>query len=158
MQREGLLETFDPADFPAVASTLPAYRLTTPEGRLLGVPVYFQYYGIAVNTDLVTPGQITSWKDLAAPQWKGQIAITRPIYTSIYDLTICAYVEGGNERTIEPGLDLFKRIAANAMTVYSSMAQMNQLLARGEVAAAPYYATPGLGDAAPRPSGGHGDP
>lgn len=141
LHRDGLIETFDPADFPSVANTLPGYRMTGKDGRLLGMPVYFQYYGIAVNTDLVKPGQIASWKDLAAPKWKGQIAITRPVYASIYDLTVFAYAEGGNERDVTPGLDLFKRIAANAMTVYSSMAQMNQLLQRGEVAAAPYYAT-----------------
>lgn len=141
LHRDGLIETFDPAEFPTVANTLPGYRMTGKDGRLLGLPVYFQYYAIAVNTDLVKPGQITSWKDLAAPKWKGQIAITRPVYASIYDLTVCAYAEGGTERDVTPGLDLFKRIAANAMTVYSSMAQMNQLLQRGEVAAAPYYAT-----------------
>lgn len=141
LHRDGLIETFDPADFPSVAATLPGYRMTAADGRLLGVPVYLQYYAIAVNTDLVKPGTLTSWKDLAAPRWKGQIAITRPVYASIYDLTVCAYAEGGNERNIEPGLDLFKRIAANAKTVYSSMAQINQLLSRGEVAAAPYYAT-----------------
>jgi hypothetical protein len=44
LQRDGLLETFDPADFPSGANTLPGYRLTTQDGRLLGVPVYFQYY------------------------------------------------------------------------------------------------------------------
>ncbi len=141
LHRDGLLETFDPADFPSIAKIEPGYRLTTPEGRLLGVPVYFQYYGVATNTDLVKPGAIASWKDLAEPRWKGQIAITRPVYASIYDLTVCAYAMGGNEKNITPGLDLFKRIAANAMTVYSSMAQLNQLLARGEVSAAPYYAT-----------------
>jgi putative spermidine/putrescine transport system substrate-binding protein len=139
--REGLIETFDPALFPRVQATLPQYRLSSADGKLLGVPVYFQYYGIAINTDLVQPGEITSWKDLAAPKWKGRIAITRPVYASVYDLTVCAYAEGGNERDIAPGLPLFKQIAANAMTVYSSMAQLNQLLARGEVAAAPYYAT-----------------
>jgi putative spermidine/putrescine transport system substrate-binding protein len=141
LHREGLIETLDPAAFPRVQATSAKYRLTAPDGRLLGVPVYFQFYGIAVNTDLVKPGQITSWKDLAAPRWKGQLAITRPVYASIYDLTIYAYVEGGDERNIEPGLPLYKQIAANAMTVYSSMAQLNQLLARGEVSAAPYYLT-----------------
>ncbi len=141
LHRAGLIETFDPAAFPRIAEIPPRYRLTAPDGRLLGMPVYFAYYGIAIATDQVKPAQMQSWKDLADPRWKGQLSVTRPVYASIYDLTVCAYAEGGDERNIEPGLPLFKRIAANAATVYSSMAQMNQLLTRGEIAAAPYYST-----------------
>jgi putative spermidine/putrescine transport system substrate-binding protein len=136
-----LIETFDPADLPAVRDTLPKYRLAAPDGRLLGVPIYFTYYGIAVNTDLVKPGEITSWRDLGDPRWKGKLAYARPVYASIYDLTVCAYAEGGNERNVEPGVPLFRKLAGNALTAFNSLAQANQLLGRGEIAAAPYFAS-----------------
>jgi putative spermidine/putrescine transport system substrate-binding protein len=141
LYREGLIETFAPSELPAIDGIPPEYRLTAPDGRLLGMPAYFTYYGIAINTDLVKPGEISSWKDLGDPRWKGKLAHNRPVYTSIYDLTACAYAEGGNEGSIEPGIPLFRKIAENALTAFSSMAQANQLLSRGEIAAVPYFAS-----------------
>lgn len=141
LYHDGLVETLDVATIPGVEGTQPKYRLAAPDGRLLGIPLYFTYYGIAVNTDIVKPGDITSWKDLAHPRWKGRIAHARPVYASIYDLTACAYAEGGDERKVDPGVELFRKIAANALTAFSSLAQANQLLSRGEVAAAPFFAS-----------------
>ncbi|NRC56892.1 extracellular solute-binding protein [Neoaquamicrobium sediminum] len=46
---------------------------------------------------------------------------------------------GGDERNPEPGLELLKKVAANTLTTYSSIAHMNNLLTRGEIAAGPYY-------------------
>jgi putative spermidine/putrescine transport system substrate-binding protein len=141
LYKDGLIETFDPKDFPEMANIAEKYRLTAPDGRLLGMPVYFMYYGIALNTDLAKPSEMTSWQDLAKPKWKGQIALNRPIYASTYDLVVMSYATGGNETNIEPGAKLFEKIADNAMTTFSSMAQMNQLLTRGEVAGGAYYST-----------------
>ncbi|TCT02242.1 ABC transporter substrate-binding protein [Aquabacter spiritensis] len=141
LYRDGLIESFSDKDLPIIADVPAKSRLTGPDGRLLGMPVYFMYYGIAVNTALAKPSDFASWKDLAAAKWKGQLAVTRPIYASTYDLTVLAYASGGNEKDVTGGIELFDKIAGNAMTVYSSMAQMNQLISRGEVAAGPYYST-----------------
>lgn len=141
MHRDGLIETFDPADFPGIKDIAEKYRLLDGNGRLLGMPVYFMYYGIALNTENAKVSEFTSWHDLAKPKWKGQLAINRPIYASTYDLTVLAYADGGDERKIEPGMRLFEKIAQNGMTAFSSMAQMNQLLQRGEIAGGAYYST-----------------
>jgi len=141
MHKDGLLEDFDMKDFPALADVPEKYLLKTPEGRLIGVSTYFAYYGIAVNTDLAKPDDFSSWKALADPKWSGKLSVTRPVYSSAYDLTIMAVANGGNEKTPEKGLELLTALAKNSLAMYSSMAQMNQLLQRSEVAAAPYYST-----------------
>ncbi len=141
MNRDGLIETFDPADFPEIKNIAEKYRLLDKNGRLLGMPVYFMYYGIALNTDNAKASEMTSWQDLAKPKWRGQLALNRPIYASTYDLTVMAYASGGDEKNIEPGMRLFEQVAQNGMTAFSSMAQMNQLLTRGEIAGGAYYST-----------------
>src|SRR5690606_4662421 len=50
-----------------------------------------------------------------------------------------AIAQGGSEKEIEPGVELLKRIAPNALAQYSSIAHMNGLLTRGEIAAGPHY-------------------
>jgi putative spermidine/putrescine transport system substrate-binding protein len=139
LYKAGLLETFAPEEFTAISAIPEQYRLTTPEGRIIGMPAYFMYYGIALRSDEVRKGEIASWRDLGDPKWKGRIAVTGPLYGSTYDLTMTAYAAGSDERNIEPGLPIYKAIAANAMTVYSNMAQMNQMLTRGEIVGGAYY-------------------
>jgi putative spermidine/putrescine transport system substrate-binding protein len=141
MNKDGLIETFDVSDFPEIRNIAEKYRLLDGKGRLLGMPVYFMYYGIALNTDNAKAAELSSWSDLARPKWKGQLALNRPIYASTYDLTVLAYASGGDEKNIEPGMKLYERIAQNGMTAFSSMAQMNQLLTRGEIAGGAYYST-----------------
>jgi len=141
MYADGLLEDFDMADFPALKDVPEKYLLKAPNGRLIGVSTYFAYYGIAVNTDLAPASAFSSWKDLADPKWAGKLSVTRPVYSSAYDLTIMSVAEGGSERDTDKGLALLSKVAKNSLAMYSSMAQMNQLLQRGEVTAAPYYST-----------------
>lgn len=137
--RDGLIETFAIADLPAAAATDQKYLMKAPDGRLAGASPYFMYYGIAINTTQAKKSDFTSWSNLADPKWKGKIALTRPIYLSSYDLPMLAIAQGGSEKDIGPGVDLLKRIAPNALTQYSSIAHMNGLLTRGEVAAGSYY-------------------
>ena len=139
--RDGLLETFDAKDIPLLSMVPEAYVMRAPDGKVLGVPCYFQYYGIAVNTDLAKTSDFQSWNDLANPKWKGKLSVTRPIYASTYDLVMFAKINGGDEKNIKPGEALLKALGNNAVNVYNSMAQLNTLLTRGEVTAAPYYVT-----------------
>lgn len=137
--KDGMVELFDPAEIPSSSETNPDYLMRDDEGRLAGVSPYFMYYGIAVNTDLADPSDFTSWSNLGDEKWRDLLAITRPIYLSSYDLPIMAKAMGGDERNAEPGLELLKQVAANTLTTYSSIAHMNNLLTRGEIAAGPYY-------------------
>ncbi|MBR1217219.1 extracellular solute-binding protein [Bradyrhizobium sp. U87765 SZCCT0131] len=139
LMRDGLIEMFDPAALPATADTSPDDLMRDAQGRLAGASPYFMYYGIAVNTDLAKPGDFSSWSELANPKWKEKIAITRPIYLSSYDLPMLAKAAGGDVRNIEPGLSLLKQVVRNTLTTYTSIAHMNGLLTRGEIAAGPYY-------------------
>jgi putative spermidine/putrescine transport system substrate-binding protein len=161
LAKDGLLETFTADELPGLKNAPPSMILKTADGRIVGAPVYFQYYGIAYNKDLAKASDFESWESLADPKWRGKLALTRFIWSATYDLTLYAKLHGGDETNIAPGIPLLKGIAANAVTVYSSMAQMNGLLSRGEVAAVPYYsarfwgaaALPGVGFELPKEGG-----
>ena len=139
--KDGLIETFTRAELPAIAETNQKYLMRTKDGKFAGASPYFLFYAIAFNTEQAKKSDFQSWSDLADPKWKGKIALTRTIYLSSYDMPIMAIAQGGSEKNIGPGLDLLKRIARNTLTQYSSMAHMNGLLTRGEVAAGPYYSS-----------------
>jgi len=141
LRREGLIQDLDPADLPDLKDIPAAMLPRSDEGRLIGVVPYFQYVGIAVNTDLAPAVEFASWKSLANPKWKGKLAISRPAYSAMFDLTMMAIANGGSVKNIEPGLHDFAGYAGNAMTSYSSMAQMNQLLLRGEIVGGSYYSS-----------------
>jgi putative spermidine/putrescine transport system substrate-binding protein len=137
----GIIETFTPQDLPCVQEVDPRYHPKTPSGALVGVPVYFTFYGIAFNTSLAKTEDFASWDNLADPRWRERIAITRPVYAASYDLVIMAKARGGDERNVAPGMPLLRAVAENSLTTYSSLAHMNTLLTRAEVAAVPYYAS-----------------
>lgn len=137
--KDGLIETFTSAELPATAATDQKYLMKAPDGRLAGASPYFMFYGIAINTGQARKSDFASWSGLADPKWRGKLALTRPIYLSSYDMPIMAIAQGGSEKDIGPGVELLKKIAPNALTQYSSIAHMNGLLTRGEIAAGPYY-------------------
>lgn len=139
LANDGLIETFDDADVPELANIPEDFKLRDADGRLVGIPVYTNLYGIAYNGDYVKEGAIKSWLDLGGEDWANRISITQPLYSSAYHLTILSIANGGSEADIEPGLEPFRKQAGNAAVVYTSLAQLNQLLTRGEVDAAPYY-------------------
>lgn len=139
LMRDGLIEMFEPATLPTTAQTNPDYLMRDAQGKLAGASPYFMYYGIAINTDMAKPEDFSSWRELANPKWKEKITITRPIYLSSYDLPILAKATGGDVENVQPGLDLLKNVVGNTLTTYSSIANMNGLLTRGEIAAGPYY-------------------
>lgn len=139
LYNDGLLETFSVDEIPELANVPGQYQMKGADGRVIGAPVYFTYYGIAFNTDFVKPSEMTSWADLGNAKWKGMTAITQPIYSSTYHLTILSHALGGDEKDVSRAIPMFKAQVANASVVYTSLAQLNQLLTRGEVVAAPYY-------------------
>ncbi|MBS0539199.1 MAG: extracellular solute-binding protein [Proteobacteria bacterium] len=141
LSQAGLIETFTDAQLPGAADVDRKYLTKDKAGRLVGLPVYFTYYGIAYNTDLAKAEDFASWQGLADPKWKSKLSLTRPVYLAPYDSVIMAKAMGGSERDIDPGFKLLERIVPSVLATYTSLAHMNTLLTRGEVAAVPFYAS-----------------
>lgn len=139
LARLGLIDTFAPSELPGLQEVDPNYHPHTRDGRIAGMPIYFTVYGIAFNTTLANAEDFASWKNLADARWRQKIAITRPVYAASYDLVIMSRAMGGDVRNVAPGMELLRRVAENSLTTYSSLAHMNSLLTRAEVAAVPYY-------------------
>ena len=141
LSNAGLIESFDDKQLPGIADVDPKFLTKDKAGRHVGLPVYFTYYGIAFNTDLAKAADFASWQGLADPRWKGKLSLTRPVYLAPYDAVIMAKAMGGSEKDIDPGFKLLEKIVPNVLATYTSLAHMNTLLTRGEVAAVPFYAS-----------------
>jgi putative spermidine/putrescine transport system substrate-binding protein len=139
LYKDGLIETFDASQFPELKNVPEKYQLKTPEGKLVGIPIQFQYYGIAFNTTLAKASDFQSWTALADPKWKGKLAQAQAFVAASYDLPMFAKIAGGSVSKVEPGLPEFRKFTQNALTIMTSFAQGNTLLSRGEIAAAPFY-------------------
>ncbi len=141
LSNAGLIETFDDKELSGISAVDPKFLTRDKASRHVGLPVYFTYYGIAYNTDLAKPADFASWQDLGAAKWKSKLSLTRPVYLAPYDAVIMAKAMGGSEKDIDPGFRLLEKIAPNVLATYTSLAHMNTLLTRGEVAAVPFYAS-----------------
>lgn len=137
LYQQGKVEAMKIADYPILQKIPEAFWTRVDAEHVLGMPVYQQVYGIAINRNFVKPGEITSWFDLAKPQYKGKVGMGG--FTDIYEVPWFSRITGGSETNQESGLELYRKIAANLLTIPGSMAQMVQLLQRGEVIAAPFY-------------------
>ena len=136
--RDGLLQTFDAKDFPDLAGLPDADLMRAPDGRLIGIPVQYQFYSIAFNTTQAKASDFPSWHSLGEPAWRGRIAAPQPYIAGSYDVPMMAHV-AGKDADMAAGLAAYKPVLANAFTTLSSFAQGNLLLSRGEVAALPFY-------------------
>lgn len=139
MYREGLIETFDVTEFPELANVPEKYLIKAPDGRIIGVPVQFQFYGIAFNTNLARAADFQTWSALTDPKWAGKLAQGQAYIAASYDLVMYNQIAGGNESDLKAGLPNLSAFAKNSMTILSSFAQGNTLLTRGEVTAVPFY-------------------
>jgi len=139
LHREGLIETFAPDDFPELKSVPAAFQIKAADGRLLGIPVQFQFYSIAYNTTLAKASDFESWKSLADSKWKGKLSMAQAYIAANYDLVMYSRANGGNEKDIAAGMNTLRDVAKNTLTILTSFAQGNTLLGRGEVSALPFY-------------------
>jgi putative spermidine/putrescine transport system substrate-binding protein len=138
--RKNLIELLVPDDLSGIRNVPEKLWPRTPDGRLMGMPVYFGLFGIAYNTELAKPSDFASWKNLLDSRWKGQISITRPNFLAAYDIQLYAKLAGGNEQNLQPGYDWLRKLVPQALNVYTSMASLEAQIARGEVVAAAFYA------------------
>lgn len=139
--KAGKVEELAPDDVPNIRNIPENYWVKSPDGKLVGIPVYQGYYGIAYNTDLAKASDFSSWNSLADPKWKGQISVSRGPFVAAYDLTLFAKLSGGTEADVKPGIPMLKSVMSNVSGVYTSMASLQAQLGRGEIVAAPFYST-----------------
>jgi iron(III) transport system substrate-binding protein len=109
-----VLQAFTPA---ANDMILPAYRISPEWIPFSGILAAF-----AVNTKSLKPSEYpTTWKDLADPKWKGQIASARADSSGSafqqYATVLAAY---GDTPAPGGGWDVYKRILANMQLAQSS--------------------------------------
>ena len=139
LYKMGITEALRISDFPVLQEIPRQHWLMADADHVIGIPTDCPYYGVAFHRGQARAEDFRSWRNLADAKWREKLAVTRPVFASLYDLPWLSHVAGGNIAAFDRGLPLFRDIARNALTVYNSMAQMNQLLQRGEVTAAPYY-------------------
>ncbi len=138
--QRGLIELLTPDDIPAIRNVPEKLWPLTPDGKLIGMPVYFGLFGIAYNTGMAGADDFATWNNLLLPKWKGQISITRPNFLAAYDVNLYARLNGGDENHLDPGYAFLRKLIPQALNVYTSMASLEAEVGRGEVAAAPFYA------------------
>ncbi|MBO1077052.1 ABC transporter substrate-binding protein [Roseomonas marmotae] len=141
LANRGLIQELTPDDIPNVRHIPEEYWVRDRQGKLIGMPTSFLYYGIAYNKELARASDLQSWHALKDRKWRGQLSITRPVFLGPYDLTLFAKLNGSDENDIRPGVPMLEAIARNAGAVYTSMASLQTQLSRGEVAAAPFYSS-----------------
>ncbi|WP_213762389.1 extracellular solute-binding protein [Caballeronia sp. dw_19] len=139
LRRNGAIEEFDAAVFPEAQKLPPRYQLIGENGKVSGAAAFQMWYGITYNKRLAKSDDFKSWSNLANPKWKGRLALNRPQWGAAYDLSILSKATGGDERNVDKAVELYKRIASNAVTAYTSITHMMRLLSRGEIAAGPFY-------------------
>lgn len=123
---------FDPAD-----SALILPEVTDPRNWLGGAFPWFDkdhtmipFFGrldtnLAINTELVKPGEITSYKDLLDPKWKGKIMMSDP--------TVVGSGSGwARENGRDLGLDYMRALAKQEPAISSNERQLAEWLARGK--------------------------
>ncbi len=139
LYNDGIIETLDDGDFPELKNVPDRFLIRAPNGKLIGIPVQFQYYAIAYNTREAKASDFPSWLSLGEPRWKGKLAQGQPFSAASYDLVMYAAIAGGSAARLEPGVPAFREFTRNTMTILGSFAQGNTLLSRGEIAATPFF-------------------
>ena len=134
-----LIERLTVDEIPNIRHVPEEHWVRDPQGRILGMPIYFVYLGLAFNNTLARAADFASWERLADSKWRGQISVTRPVFLAPYDLSLYAKIRGGDETNIQPGVPLLEAVARNAVSSYSSMATLQQQMSRGEVTACAFY-------------------
>jgi iron(III) transport system substrate-binding protein len=109
------------------AQGIPAI-LIDPDGYWTGFSARIRV--IAYNTTLVRPDEAPrSVFDLAAPKWRGQVAIADPRFGSTSFHVAALYALAGNEKVD----DFFRTLKANGVRVVDGNSVVRDLVARGEV-------------------------
>ncbi|WP_321897027.1 ABC transporter substrate-binding protein [Burkholderia cepacia] len=124
-----------PSRVPNLKTIRPEFQRSDNVGAILCMDVC----GIVYNTEKVkTPPQ--SWHDLFNPRYKGRVALF-DAYWAGNGLLAMARLLGGSEDNVEPAFRLYEDAAGAGQfrALYTSNAQLLQMLTSGEVWMAPYF-------------------
>ncbi len=145
MKPEGLLDNIE--DVMLLPEVLDPKAWNTGEipwydkehSSLAMLAVYNRY--CLVNTDLVKPGEIASYKDLLDPKWKGQIAMNDPTITGAGNSYLAGLAAGvwGMDRT----LDFIRGLAKQEIVITRDNRQLVEWVSKGKYKVA-LAATPEL--------------
>ncbi|HYF07406.1 MAG TPA: extracellular solute-binding protein [Acetobacteraceae bacterium] len=126
---DGMFASFN-REFVPNASKLPS-GLTTPGG--LGIPFHLSPFAIMYNPDRMEAP--TSWTDLYNPRLRGRVAM----WDAYYDAYIMAAVADGKPPTVEDGIRAWQPHRANIGAWVNSPIVAEDMVARGEMWAAPHW-------------------
>ena len=124
LERAGLLDAYHPLaadDYPAM------YR--SPQGTWHGFAARARV--LIVNTQQLAPQQRPdSITDLAAPRWRGRIALAKPLFGTTATHAACLFAAWGDKRARQFFLDL----KANRVSIESGNKQVAVRVATGQLA------------------------
>ncbi len=141
LYKMGVTEPLAIADYP-ILQDVPEYLLPMVDDKhVAGMPIQYIFYGLAYNTEFGKQEDFKSWKALSDEKWKGQVTITAPVFASLYDVPWYSRMLTGDQKQLDAGIAQYKAVADNALTAYTSMAQNQQLLQRGDAVACAYYSS-----------------
>ena len=141
LAKMGVTEPLAIADYP-ILQDVPEHLLPKiDDDHVAGMPIQFIFYGLAYNSQFGKKEDFKSWDALIDPKWSGQVTLTRPVYASLYDVPWYSKMITGDQKNLDAGIERYKKVSDNALTAYTSMAQNQQLLQRGDAVACAYYSS-----------------
>lgn len=145
---DNIWQPLDPALIPNLSNLQEKYRQPDNKGAFFCLDVG----GIIYNKEKIKEPP-KSWKDLFDPRYKGRIAMFDSFWTGNGFLAT-AFVNGGSEDNIEPAFSVYEEAAKDGHihSLFTSNAQIQQLLVSGEVWLAPHFrgiALPWIEEGAP---------
>jgi putative spermidine/putrescine transport system substrate-binding protein len=133
--QQDLFAPIDKGAAPNLASLYEPGLIKGGGGQILGVQPYGDVFALIYNTEVFAKNKWappTQWTDMERPELKGQLLI--PPASSIYGLyflIIAARAHGGDEKNIEPGFTVMKKIGPGVVDWSDTFAKMSQFLADG---------------------------
>lgn len=130
---DDMWESLDPEHIPNMANVLEQY--IRPNN--LGVGYQMSGIGLLYNTDKITDPP-TSWTALWDPKYEGRVVMFD------YDtrmMVIAARLNGGDEKNIEPGFEVWSEHADNIRALVDSNDALKNLLVSGDAWIAPWFSS-----------------
>lgn len=141
LNKMGVTEALKLADFPALRDVPKEMLPMLDDEHIAGIPIQFIFYGLCYNSDFAERDDFASWNALIDPKWKEKVTVTKPVFASLYDVPWYSHMLTGDQKQLDAGIERYKAVSDNSLTAYTSMAQNQQLLQRGDSVAAAYYSS-----------------
>ncbi|RLE91852.1 MAG: hypothetical protein DRN04_11805 [Thermoprotei archaeon] len=131
--KEGLIEELKPEEIPELNNIYDFAKLTDEKGRIFFVGMYGYTTELIYRTDKIKKN-ITSWKDLWDPDFKGVVMLSAIPYNNAHGFVMIARAWGGSEYNVEPAFEKIKELAemGNLAYVYRTDMEPFDLISSGE--------------------------